>query len=561
MTRPWQQHYDPGVPLALEPTAATIPSLLYEAAHTSPQGIALAFLGTRLTYSRLAQEAARLAQNWGRLGLAPGDRLAIFLPNCPQLVLAYQAAMRLGAVVVMLNPLLGPKEVEYQLLDSGARWLVALDHLLPKVDRVLDGVGLTRLIVTGIADYLPFPLNWLYPLKGRLQKLALGFRPGPGRHSWREMLKPGRPVELPPPPRPEDVALLQYTGGTTGVPKAAMLTHANLMANVDQINAWLPMVKYGRERLVGLLPFSHSFGLTACLNWPMSRAATIIVLPRFEMDGFLSALKKYRPTMLPGVPTLFVALINDPRLARLDLSDLWACISGSAPLPLEVRDRFEALTDCRILEGYGLTEAGPVTHLNPIHGDRPPASIGLPFPSTDVKVMDPETGARELPWGEVGELAIKGPQVMAGYWNNPGETAYALRDGWLYTGDLGRMDKNGYFYIIDRKKDLIINGGYKIFPREVEEILYQIPGVKEAVAVGEPDSYRGEAVKVVIVLKEGAHLTEAEVQDFCKERLAVYKVPKIVEFREELPKSLVGKVLRRALRPEPPTRPEGPQAS
>ena len=561
MTRPWQQHYDPGVPLAVEPAAAAIPSLLHEAARTSPQGIALAFLGTRLTYGRLAQEAARLAQNWGRLGLAPGDRLAIFLPNCPQLVLAYMAAMRLGAVVVMLNPLLGPKEVEYQLQDSGARWLVALDHLLPKVDRVLDGVGLTRLIVTGIADYLPFPLNWLYPLKARLQKLALGFRPGPGRHSWREMLQPGPPVELPPPPRPEDVALLQYTGGTTGVPKAAMLTHANLMANVDQINAWLPMVKYGRERLVGLLPFSHSFGLTACLNWPMSRAATIIVLPRFEMDGFLAALKKYRPTMLPGVPTLFVALINDPRLARLDLSDLWACISGSAPLPVEVRDRFEALTDCRILEGYGLTEAGPVTHLNPIHGDRPPASIGLPFPSTDVKVMDPETGARELPWGEVGELAIKGPQVMAGYWNNPGETAYALRDGWLYTGDLGRMDKNGYFYIIDRKKDLIINGGYKIFPREVEEILYQIPGVKEAVAVGEPDSYRGEAVKVVIVLKEGAHLTEAEVQDFCKERLAVYKVPKIVEFREELPKSLVGKVLRRALRPEPPTRPEGPQAS
>jgi long-chain acyl-CoA synthetase len=341
-----------------------------------------------------------------------------------------------------------------------------------------------------------------------------------------------------------------YTGGTTGVPKAAALSHANLLANVAQINAWLPQVRYGTERLVGLLPFSHSFGLTVCLNWPISQGAMIIVLPRFEIQMLLGVLKKYRPTMLPGVPTLFVALINHPELSRYDLTSLWACISGSAPLPLEVRDRFEALTGCRILEGYGLTEAGPVTHINPIKGRRPPGSMGLPLPGTAVRIMDQETGTRELPPGEVGELILKGPQVMQGYWQKEEETALALRDGWLYTGDLARMNADGYFFIVERKKDLIISGGYNIYPREVEEVLYQHPGVKEAVALGMPDAYRGEVVKAVIVPRDGLQLTPEEVQTFCQTQLAVYKVPKIIEFRSELPKSQVGKVLRRVLREE-----------
>jgi long-chain acyl-CoA synthetase len=351
-------------------------------------------------------------------------------------------------------------------------------------------------------------------------------------------------------PRSEDLAVLQYTGGTTGVPKAAMLTHGNLMANVAQINAWLPRARYRAERVMGLLPFCHSFGLTACLNWPMSQAAMIVTLPRFEMEMFLKAMKQHRPTVLPGVPTLFVALINDPRLAGLDLSELWLCVSGSAALPQEVRDRFESLSNCRILEGYGLTEAAPVTHFNPIQGRRPPGSMGMPMPGTRAKVVDPETGLRELPLGEVGELILKGPQVMQGYWQNPEETAVALRDGWLYTGDLARMDEAGYFYIVERKKDLVISGGYNVYPREVEEVLYQHPQVKEAVAFGMPDAYRGEVVKVVIVPQDGRPPEVEDILEHCRRELALYKVPKMVEFRAELPKSLVGKVLRRVLREE-----------
>jgi len=545
----WASQYDPGIPLMVAVPPSSVPWLLLEAAAKSPQTPALAFFGRRFSYGDLSGQAARLAQAFKDLGLGPGERLGIYLPNCPQLVIAYHAALRLGAVAVLLNPLLSPKELAYQLRDSGARGLVVLDHFLPKVDEVREQVDLRHLIITGLQDYLCWPLSWLYPCKARRQGLATGFRPGPGHLKWRELLQ-SLPWESQPHPGPEDLAVLQYTGGTTGVPKAAMLTHANLMVNVAQINAWLPQVRYGEERVVGLLPFSHSFGLTACLNWPMSQGALIIVLPRFEINGFLKVLRKYRPTMLPGVPTLFVALVNDPRLPGLDLSSLWACISGSAPLPLEVRERFEALSHCRILEGYGLTEAAPVTHLNPIQGQRPPGSMGLPLPGTRARVVDQETGIQEMPPGEVGELIIQGPQVMQGYWQKPDETALVLREGWLYTGDLARMDEEGYFYIVERKKDLIIAGGYKIYPREVEEVLYQHPGVKEAVALGVPDAYRGETVKVVIVPQEGANLTAEEILGFCQHNLAVYKVPKIVEFRTELPKSLVGKVLRRVLKEE-----------
>jgi long-chain acyl-CoA synthetase len=549
MTFPWSQHYDPGVPLAVGPVTTSLPWLLLQAAEQSPRAPALVFFGRTVTYGELNQQTASLAGALSNLGVAPGERLAIFLPNCPQLVITYHAALRLGAAVVMLNPLLSAKELGYQLADSRARRLVLLDHFLPRLAEIRSQVNLTHTIITSLADSLPWPHNWLYPFKARRDGLTTGFAPGPGRYHWRRLLR-HPPLDSLSLPEAGDLAVLQYTGGTTGIPKGAMLTHANLMANVTQINAWLQRVRYGQERLVGLLPFSHSFGLTACLNWPMSQGATIIVLPRFEINSFIGVMQKYRPTMLPGVPTLFVALINDPRLAKLDMSSLWACISGSAPLPQEVRDRFESLSGCTMLEGYGLTEAGPVTHLNPIQGKRPAGSMGIPLPGTEAKVVDQESGARELPAGEVGELIIRGPQVMPGYWGNPRETDLVLRDGWLYTGDLARMDADGYFYIVERKKDLIIAGGYKIYPREVEEVLYQHPGVKEAVAFGVPDPYRGETVKVVIVPQDGAALTSEDIEAHCRRVLAVYKVPKIIEFRSELPKSLVGKVLRRVLKEE-----------
>ncbi len=549
MPLPWARQYDPGVPLSVGPATTSIPWLLLHAAAQTPQAPALDFFGRTFSYRQLSELAARLARAFKDQGLSPGERLAILLPNCPQFVVAYHAALRLGAVVVPLNPLLSARELAYQLNDSGARRLVVLDHFLPKVEEARGKPDLTHLLVTSLPDALPWPLSWLYSLKARRQGLARGFKPAPGRFGWRGLLAQP-PLGDEPIPGVQDLAVLLYTGGTTGTPKAAMLSHGNLMANVAQISAWLPQVRFGSERLVAVLPLAHSFGLTACLNWPMSQGAQIIVLPRFEIDGFMKMLRKRRPTMLPGVPTLFVALINDPRLPALDLSSLWACISGSAPLPLEVRDRFESLSGCRIMEGYGLTEAGPVTHLNPVQGLRPAGSMGLPLPATLARVVDQESGQGSLPPGEVGELAIRGPQVMQGYWQNPGETAAALQDGWLYTGDLARWDADGYFYIVERKKDLIISGGYNIYPREVEEALYQFPGVQEAVAFGVPDSYRGEVVKAVIVPQAGVELSAPELRDFCGQQLALYKVPKFIEFRAELPKSQVGKILRRLLREE-----------
>ncbi len=547
MSTPWARHYDPEVPLEVEIPQATVTSLLVEAVRRVPHSPALVFFGKKTSYRQLLDQVQRLARSLLDLGLGPGEPLAVLLPNCPQLAVTYHAILAIGGRAVLLNPLLSPKEIAFQLKDSGCRKLVALDHLLPKVEDAAKDFSLERVMVTSISEALPWPLSWLYPFKARRQGLPTGFTPGPGRQRWRDLLR-AQPLEYLPPASPESLAVLQYTGGTTGVPKAAMLSHKNLLANVVQINAWLPRLKYGKERVVGLIPFFHSFGLTACLNWPLSQGATIIVLPKFDLKNFLGMLRKHRPTVLPGVPTLFVALINYPELAAINFSELWACISGSAPLPQEVRDRFEEITGCRIMEGYGLTEAGPVTHLNPYHQERPPGSIGLPFPSTRAKIVDAETGSMDLVFGEVGELVVQGPQVMSGYWQRPEESALVLRDGWLFTGDLAKMDENGYFYIIDRKKDLVIDAGFKIYPREVEEVLYQHPGVLEAVAYGVPDPYRGELLKVAIVPRPGVNLTAEEILEYCQPLLATYKLPKIVEFRTELPKSMVGKVLRRLLR-------------
>lgn len=547
MSRPWARHYDPGVPLEVTVPQETLPGLLVQAARQSPEAPALVFFGKKTSYRHFLDQVQRLARAFQKLGLGPGRRLAVLLPNCPQLAVAYHAILSLGGVAVLLNPLLSPGEIAYQLNDSGSRALVVLDHLLPKVEDAAGELNLEHLVITGLSEALPWPLSWLYPFKARRQGLATGFRPAPGRHRWRDLLKTQPLMDLPP-AEPDRTAVLQYTGGTTGIPKAAELSHQNLLANVVQINAWLTRIQYGAERVVGLIPFFHSFGLTVCLNWPLSQGATVLVLPKFDIKTFLALLRKHRPTVLPGVPTLFVALINHPDLPKIDFSQMWACISGSAPLPQEVRDRFENLTGCRILEGYGLTEAGPVTHLNPYYQGRPPGSMGLPFPSTGAKIVDAETGLQDLPPEEVGELVVQGPQVMRGYWQRPEESALVLRDGWLFTGDLAKMDENGYFYIIDRKKDLIIDGGFKIYPREVEEVLYQHPQVQEAVAYGVPDPYRGELVKVAIVPQPGSQLSPEEIIEYCRPRLAEYKLPKIVDFRSELPKSLVGKVLRRLLR-------------
>ena len=546
----WRRHYDPDVPATIEIPDISLPEMFYRSALDFPDNPAIIFFGKKLSYHRLQQLVLQAAAGLARLGLQAGQSVAILLPNCPQTLITYYAALHLGAIVVMINPLAAPREILDQVQRTGAKIAVVLDHLAPKVEQIRSDLKLRHLVVTSLAEYLPIPWRWLYTLKSKRDKQQVGARLDLRQKPFAALLA-GKAADAPPlAAHSQDIATLQYTGGTTGVPKAAILTHRNLVSNVLQINAWLPHCRRGGERVLAVLPYFHVFGMTAAMNWPLNLAGTIILLPKFDVATVLKTIHKLRPTVFPSVPTIFIALIHHPDLRRYDLTSLWGSISGSAPLPQDVQDQFEALTKGRIIEGYGLTETSPVTHLNPIAGRRKPGSIGLPFPNTDCRIVDAETGCRDLPIGQVGELLLRGPQVMSGYWQNPEETALVRRDGWFYTGDLARMDDDGFFYIVDRKKDLIIASGFNIFPREVEEILHQHPAVQDVVVFGVPESYRGETVMAIVVPKPETPLTAEELISFCRERLAAYKVPTIIEFREELPKTLVGKVLRHQLRQE-----------
>jgi len=542
--QPFYAHYDPGVP-----KEAPRPWILFKAleanAQRFPHRVALEFLGRSLTYRELWREVEAFAKGLQEAGLRPGDRVAIMLPNSPQFVIAFYGTLLAGGVGVNVNPMYTPRELRHQLQDAGVQALVILDQLLPRYQEVKAEVPVRLLVRTGIQDYLPFPKNLLYPLmlrrKGQAPKALEGI-------PWRAFLKRGRPepvaVDL------DDLALLQYTGGTTGLAKGAMLTHRNLSSNALQVRAWIPDFREGEEVVLGAIPFFHAYGMTVAMNLALLGAAKLVLLPRPEIGPIVEAIEKHRVTLFPGVPTLYVAFNNFPGIEKRDLKSVRACISGSAPLPLEVAERFEKLTGAKLVEGYGLTEASPVTHCNPLYGERRLGSVGLPLPGVDAKVVDEE--GKEVPLGEVGELIVKGPNVMKGYWNRPEETQKALKDGWLFTGDLARMDQDGYFYIVDRKKDMIIAGGYNIYPREVEEVLYGHEAVQEAAVVGVPDPYRGETVAAFIVLKEAyrGKVTEKDIEAFCRANLAAYKVPRIIQFREGLPKSSVGKILKRELTKE-----------
>jgi long-chain acyl-CoA synthetase len=414
-------------------------------------------------------------------------------------------------------------------------------------------IPLTRIrgvIVTSIKDYLPFPLKYLYPIKAWKQKLFTAVPYSESTLRFTDLVREHSPQASPCPVRLDDLALLQYTGGTTGLAKGVMLSHANILANVVQLAAWFTELRYGRERFLSILPFFHVFGMTVCMNLPLYSGSAMILVPRFELEQFLKVLHKSKPTLFPGVPTLFIAIVNHPRIQSFDLSSIRYCITGSAPMPVEVLRKFEELTGSIIIEGFGLTESSPVTHANPLKGQRKIGSIGIPLPSTEAKVVSLDLEGGEMPPGEHGELIVKGPQVMKGYWNMEHETAAAIRDGWLYTGDIATVDEAGYAFIVDRKKDMIIAGGYNVYPREIEEVLYEHPKVLDAVSIGVPDPYRGETVKAFVVPKPGESLTERELIEFCRSRLAAYKVPRIVELRESLPKTTVGKVLRKELRRE-----------
>ncbi|HZY30944.1 MAG TPA: long-chain fatty acid--CoA ligase [Candidatus Methylomirabilis sp.] len=549
--RPWFAFYDKGVPTHIEYPDAPLQHFLSESARKHPDRDAIIFYGARLTYRELNGAADRFAAALAARGLAPGDRVSLFLPNCPQMVIAYYGTLRAGGVAVSTNPLYSATELEHQLNDSGAWGIVTLSKFYPLVKEVAPKTGIKRIIVTNIKEYFPRLLRLLFTV---LKEKQEGHRVEVERSAGTELFKELMSSEAARPPvveiNPDAPALLQYTGGTTGLAKGAVLTHRNLVANTMQAGAWLVTAKGGCEIFLGAIPFFHVYGMTAVMNLCISLGHTMILLPHFKVKEVLDTIVKYRPTIFPGVPTMYVAINNFPEVGKYNLRSIKACLSGAAPLPVEVQTRFEALTGARLVEAYGLTEASPATHVNPLYGARKVGTIGLPLPDTDAKIVDLETGQRALAPKEVGELAVKGPQVMKGYWNRPSETGMVLKDGWLYTGDIGYMDEQGYFVIVDRKKDMIIASGFNVYPRDVEEPLYEHPKVQEVVAVGLPDPYRGETVKVYIVLKEGQVATEQEIIDYCKEKMAKYKVPTLVEFRKALPKTLVGKVLRRTLREE-----------
>ncbi len=558
---PWIKFYDEGVPAHVEYPDEPLYWFVEESARKFPNNVAVELIlkymplglkiGYKMTYAQLKDMVDRFAAALQKIGIKKGDKISIMLPNLPQYVIAYFGALKTGAIVVNTNPTYTARELIHQLQDAEATTILTLNSFLPKVEEARKETNLEHVIVTTVPEFVSFP--WGSLVKSTLKKSG----------DWVDLagkdvlLFKKMVVETPPEPEPvdvnpDDLALFQYTGGTTGVPKAAMLTHRNLVANAKQVCAWLPDTRFGGETSLGALPFFHVYGMTVAMNMTMCAAGRLIVVPDpRQADVILEIIHREKVTLYPGVPAMYIAINHHPKVSQYNLKSLKACISGAAPLPVEVQTEFERITGARLVEGYGLSEASPVTHSNPVYGKRKKGSIGVPFPDTEAKIvsLEEENGQRkELPVGEAGELAVRGPQVMKGYWKRPDETALVLdSDGWLYTGDIAKMDEDGFFYIVDRKKDIIIASGYNIVPREVEEVLYAHPKVQEAVVAGVPDPYRGETVKAYIVLKEGETATPEEIIAFCKERLAPYKVPKLVEFRSELPKSAVGKFLRRVL--------------
>lgn len=547
-TKPWLKHYEELVPHTLSYPYIPLYRILEDSARKFPDNVATVFYGAELTYRQLHEAADTFAAALASLGVKKGDRVALLLPNCPQNIIAFYGALKAGAIVVPTNPLYVESELQHQFADAGAETVVTLSKFYPLVKAVQPRTKVRNIIVTNIKDFFSPVLRFVFTVaKEKKEGHRVAVDKSHGDYLFTELMRQHAGHSYEGGVSPDDIALLQYTGGTTGVSKGAMLTHHNLVCNALQAASWLTDVKEGSEVLLCVIPFFHIYGLTTAMNLGIHIAAKMVLLPTFTLAEVLKTINKYRPTIFPGVPTMYVAINNYRDIAKYDVKSIRACLSGGAPLPVEVQERFEALTGGKLVEGFGLTEASPVVSANPIYGTRKTGSIGLPVPDVEAKIMDVETGTRELGIGEVGEFVARGPQVMKGYWNRAEETANVLRDGWLYTGDMARMDEDGFFYIVDRKKDLIITSGYNIYPRDVEEVLFKHPKIKEAVVAGLPDKYRGESVKAYVVLKDGQTATEREIIKYCVDNMARYKVPTTVEFRPELPKTMVGKVLRRAL--------------
>jgi long-chain acyl-CoA synthetase len=508
---------------------------------------AVDFLGKRYTYQDIGDLVERAARGFQQLGVRKGVRVGLCLPNTPYYIVCYYAILKIGGIVVNFNPLYAEREMKFQIQDSGTTLMVTLDlrQIYPKVAALLEETCLERIVVCPMSDILPTMKGLLFQVFKRSEMAEI---PSDLRHVSFEQLvaNDGRPRAVDIDPH-ADVAVLQYTGGTTGVPKGAMLTHGNLTANVEQLRQWMPDADEGNERTLGVLPFFHVFAMTVVLNLGIRLGCELILVPRFDLNQVLKLIAKKRPTLFPGVPTLYTALNAAAEKSGIDMSSLKVCISGGAPLPMEVRSKFESVTGCRLVEGYGLSEASPVVTCNPLNEAPRDGSIGVPLPDTVVEIRDPADPSRLLGVGEKGELCVRGPQVMKGYWQRPADTTDIFIGGALRTGDIGYRDPDGYLFLVDRIKDVILCGGYNVYPRIIEEALYRHPSVAEAVVIGIPDDYRGQAPKAFVTLREGAATTPADLRTFLNDQVSRIEMPKAIEIRSSLPKTMVGKLSKKEL--------------
>ena len=549
--RPWSKRYDEGVPYSIDYPKVPLHHFLEESARKYPNTPCTIFKGAKITYGEMNELTDRLAAGLAEIGIKKGDRIGLFMPNTPQFVMAYFAILKIGGVVVATNPLYSAREIEHQLNDAGVEIMLVMSNFYNLIKKVQPKTKLRTLIVTNLKEALPPILAFLFSLT-KEKKGGFRVQLEEGDVWMQDLINRHKPEDRPKIEiSPDDVALFQYSGGTTGTSKGAIALHRNLVANSLQIRYWMVSAEEGKETVLMAIPLFHVYGMVAGMLFAIRSGASMVMIPNpRDLKDLLESIQKYKTTIFPGVPTMYNAINNnaDVLAGKYNLSTIKACISGSAPLLRETKEKFEALTGGKVFEGYGLSEAPTATHCNPLLGENRTGSIGLPLPDVDARIVSLDDEVTELSVGEVGELIVKGPQVFKGYHNMPTETENALRDGWLHTGDIARQDEEGYFYIVDRKKELIKPGGYQVWPREVEEIIATNPKVKEVAVAGIPDPYRGETVKAWVVLKPGEAMTEDELKEYCKDKMAKFKIPTHVEFREgELPKTTVGKILRREL--------------
>lgn len=561
--RPWSACYAPGMPAQVVVPAGGVSDLLARSARRCPDRVAIRFEQAHFTWRQLDRRATHIARALSSMGVEKGTRVALVLPNCPQAVMAFFGVLRLGAVVVWTNPLYTERELHHQLADAQAEVAICLDLAYGRLRAVRAQLTLRHVVVTSVLDELPLPIRTVGPWTRHGKEVTAAVPRGDDVVGWRAFVRRGhRGPESWSTAEPGQLAALQYTGGTTGTPKGVMLTHANLLANTEQAVSLLPESARAELIILAVVPLFHAYGVIVCLLAGARVGATVLLHPRFQLERVIDAVARYRPNLLPGVPTLYVPLTEAALRGHVDLRSIRWCLSAAAPLPPRVASEFQQQSGGRLVEAYGLTEASPATHANLLYGPiGPVGSIGVPLPSTDARIVDPHDHRRALPVGEVGELIVRGPQVMAGYWQQASETAAVLQDGWLATGDLARMDPQGWFFLVERSKDVIITAGFNVYPREVEDALSEHPAVQEVAVVGVSDPYRGEIVKAFVVRHPDADVDEGELRRFVRERLAPYKVPRAVEFRSELPKNQIGKVLRRLLAPSSPNSPDESAAS